>query len=1066
MNRLDWYERVANMILDELERFYDTFYKGKKLVPVGSSFRLEPCPKCGHKGCCTIDSAVHCFSCGWAATHINALMDYMIEKEGKTKREVIKMLEEFTDLPYPKGFNKEEAEKAAKYERLQEIKNIASKYYADKLMSENTRYDYKDKSGVVKKVTPLEYQLAIRKHSTDTLKAFGVGFVSNYLELWNMLIDMGYDKEEIKAAKIWFPEGVFVYTVFHPVTRDIMRMNIKNPFNITMPSQKDGKEEIIQGMSAGDKFIGFAPGFNFNKPAIVVEGENDAQTVYGRNFKNVCWIAGNIKPEQLEILDKMNAPIYLCYDNDAVGRKYTEMTDEVLPHKDLRLMSFDDTYNDIDDYYRTHPSPKTIEELIDEAKQIETEAFKIMHEDNLWIIANRHKRIEFTITGKDSNDKITGRIDYFVDGILRDREEDKPLHKCRNNKRPFNFYLSDRMEQYFNNDLDQRTFEELVNIYTYCSHKSQVIKLLAKHLYEKQMAESLVYHIRAALGNNVADAVLKEVNDLQNIDALKNCNIIPRIKISQYFNTTNNDAYFYFTAVKKDGDAVRSLPYLFRNDKGLIRLDLLKRKDSQCLLLIDNKYELPYEVNETCIDIRECSLTQEWVMAHIDGNIPKSEINPYNLLRTIESYLKRFYYHNDENVYKMLALYVYGTYFYELFGQYPYLFLTGEKGSGKSILDTVLYMFCLNAKLAINITEAALFRMISVQGGTMIIDEMENLTSIKNTADSGMAAILKGGYARGALVYRFNTETGRDEGFDPFCPKVISNILGLEDIIEDRCIRISTFRLNVGEHKIEDPKKYLAERMGEIREVTSKCAISALEYFQIVNVLYAKTQFVTSNARLSQILNPIYALAAFADAMRDNPNLTLEDAEKININKPIGEYMKSFNDFYTNVIVKIKKDIEENTPEGILKHIVRTTAAEILDLIPSNDKEYTVTSNHKYTEAINYDIDEGWFEINIAHFKCFIEENMPGETAYTRTIHKWVKSAFNLEMDDIKRKTITVENEELLKEFKGNHKPKVYHYRFRFKNFVDNKNNFLDNNKSKQVAKQTISDKELQDNLF
>jgi hypothetical protein len=96
---------------------------------------------------------------------------------------------------------------------------------------------------------------------------FKVGFVSDYISLWNILTDQGFTKEEIRDAKVWFPEGVFIYPYFDPITRDIVRMNIKNPFKTTMPvKDKDGKDvidgngnpvvQVVKGMStAGNKYM-------------------------------------------------------------------------------------------------------------------------------------------------------------------------------------------------------------------------------------------------------------------------------------------------------------------------------------------------------------------------------------------------------------------------------------------------------------------------------------------------------------------------------------------------------------------------------------------------------------------------------------------------------------------------------------------------------------------------------------------------------------------------------------------------------------------------------------------
>ncbi len=1065
MNKLQWYDKITNLILDNVEKFYEDFYPKSMIQRVGKSYRLQPCPVCGHNDCSTVGEAVNCFSCGWKGTHINALIEYFMEVKGEPRWNAINALEDYFHLKYPRGSTKEEYEAAIHKERLGMIKIIAANFYHRKLMTDQTTYSYKTDT-VTKEFTPLQYQLSIRGHSIDSLKAFRVGFVNNYLDLWNMLIKEGYSKEEIKEAKIWFPEGVYVYSYFHPITKEVQRMNIKNPFNITM-KDKTGEDIVVPGMSSGDKVIGFAPGFSFNKPAMILEGENDAITVYEQGFTNVAWIGGNFNSEMLSIMERQNKPIYLCYDNDDVGLKYTERTDEELPHKDLRVIEFDTNYNDIDEYYRKSESPKPIDKLVSSAKKLTTDAFKIYQDREKWVIANRHKRLEFRITGRDNKGNIVGQTDFYVDGFLKDREEDKPLGKCRANKRPFNFYLSDAMEKYFNTDLEDRDFDELLDIYKYCSHKSQIIKLLAKHAYDSKDYEETIRTVRMTLGSDVCDAVLKEVNDLQNSYALKEYSSIPKIRISHYFNITNNDAYFYFTYIKHDGDAVRRLPYLLRNDRQMIRLDLLKRKDSQCLLLIDNKYELPDEVTDALFDYKECSLWSEWAIKYCEGKIAEEELNPHDILKLIETYVKKFYYFKDETIYKVLALWIYGTYYYELFGQYPYLLLNGEKGSGKSLLDTVLYMFCFNAKLAVDISEASLFRMIAVEGGTIIMDEVENLTSRKATQNSTMASLLKGGYAKQGKVYRVNMENSTNEGFEAFAPKVISNIFGVEDVIEDRCIRIPTYRLTPTKGiKMEDPKYYIDERMSEVREVTSKCCLSALEHFQTINAIYRNISFITKTARLTQILNPLYAIALYVDAIYENGNNPNLDVSKLDLDNIRGEYVGAFLTFYENVIAKTKEDIEIGTPEGIIKHVVEQIALEITDRIPSNQKEYTITHHHKYKEPIEFNLEEGWFDINVIHFKCFIEEHMPGETAYTRTVHKWVKSSFNIDSNNIKRRTANIEeSEELTKEFKGNKKPKVNYYRFFINDFIkDSTNNFLSN--AEKISPVKRSNRAFQEDMF
>ncbi|MCX8074128.1 MAG: toprim domain-containing protein [Clostridia bacterium] len=1070
-NKLEWYEKTANIICDNIEDFYQKFYNPEQIKKIGSdSYRVNRCPVCGHNDCCTVKgNTVHCFSgsCDWSGTHINAWYYYATNIKGVSISEAIKQLDDYTGLKFPAG-SKDDMNNYEKHQRQQSIMFKAEQHYHKQLMTCQKEYEYKGSL-----ITPLNYMLNVRKRREDTLKHFKFGFSFGYLDLYHELLAEGYTKEEIKSARIWVPEGLFVFFYKHPITKDIVRINTKNPFKIRYIKKDEFQNEIqgdiIEGYSIGNKAMYFCPGFSFKKPFVIVEGEHDVAALWENGCANVCATGGNISVsddnDQLKILDKAEAIIYQCFDNDSAGERYHQILNEKFPDKDIRKVVFPDHFKDIDEYYTSSVSnKKSWDVLASEAVPVVTENYRIKHEGNNWVIANRFKKLEFTIKGKNEKGQLIGTVSYYVDGKLNDREEDISLMKCKAKMKPFNFYLHDKIEEYFNSGLENKTIDELIDIYWYSSKKDTIIKMLAEALYKSGNEESLINKLKIKLkssdgSENVIDAILKEVNDIQNKSASISFTDIPKMKICQYFNVKNNDAYMYFTYVKIDGDVKRKLPYLLRNDKSLIRLDLLKRKDSQCLLLVDNKYELPFEVNEAILDLRECSLTQETVEKYINGEIPNEELKPSVLIRQIEEGIRKFYYTSDDNTYKVLALYIYATYYYELFGQIPYLFLNGQKGSGKSILDTVIYMYAFDAKMAVDISESSLFRMVSIEGGTIILDEMENLTSRSKTQDSTMAAALKGGYSRSGSIYRFNKEKNAVEGFNVYGPKIISNIFGLEDVIADRCIQINTYRLNVTKHtKMEDPKYYLAEKLDEIRALTSRCAISALENFQELHKIYNNSLFETGNARLSQILTPIQATARLVDT--DERIMLKQRNPEINEDELIGEYERALINFYNETLVVTKDDIDNDTPEGIIKRAVPAIAKELYGLVPDKDKEYTITSNHKYQEPIKHNIDEGWFEVNVIHFKCFIEEIMTGDTAFARLIPRWIKTVFKFKEGDYKRKVVTIENEDLIKEFKGNTKPKVYHYKFYFRDFIDISNEFLTlENQETQSNSSDVKDK-------
>ncbi len=238
--------------------------------------------------------------------------------------------------------------------------------------------------------------------------------------------------------------------------------------------------------------------------------------------------------------------------------------------------------------------------------------------------------------------------------------------------------------------------------------------------------------------DNVVDAILKEINSISNNNLTKMG--YPRMRICQHYSVPNNDAYIYYTVIKHDGDAVRKLPYLLRNDGSSIRLDILKRKDNQCLILVDNKYELPEEVQTAVFNLESCSLTQGIAEKFTAKEFSEEDLCPNMLINRLADYIKDFYYTDVEETYKVLALFCFATYYYTMFPEMPYFHISGHKGSGKTVLDATLEMFCFNASRAVAFSDAALFRKTAIEGGTLILDETESMTSRVKGQDSERSA--------------------------------------------------------------------------------------------------------------------------------------------------------------------------------------------------------------------------------------------------------------------------------------------------------------------------------------
>lgn len=1015
----EWHEKINDAIIDNLEDFYESHYDESEIKKTGKGIFLNPCPMCGHNDCCHVtEIGLHCFSCDWGGSHTKVFTEYARTVHNKDLYSINQELSKWAGVSMPTE-SAADMEKRDQHQRIQTIRKRARALYHTMLLDCTSKYDYNNQE-----YTPMAYLLNVRRRKHETLTAFQIGFCDDYFSIKNSLISDGFTEDEIKEAKVWVPEHTFVYFYEHPLTGEIVRINIKNPFKA-----KDPDGSVWQGYSVGNKIFYYAPGFTFSRPFIVVEGENDVQAIYESGFKNVMGIGGNIKEEQFGFLERAKNKIYSWFDADEAGEKYTNILNKSLPEKQIFKIDTPGGCKDPDEFLVScEDAPVRLKQLIKEATELRTDEYKIkMNSVSEWVAENRYVKMEFKIVGRDNRRQIVGDATLYVDGKIKERQMSVLLLKCKACFKPMCFLLQDSIETHFNTGFDSKTNDELIEIVPFASNTESIITILAQRYcaLSSEEGDQMMVHLKAKLKkypgvDDLIDNILKEANNIVN-QANKDISAIPKMKVSQYFNVRNNDAYFYYTKIKNDGDTIRKLPYLLRNDKKSLRLDLLKRKDEQCLLLVDGKYELSAEqpVALSCN-----SLGQEWVEKWVNDEIPEDELKPRTLIKIIESYVRRFYFTTDENVYKIIALYAYLTYFYEALGEIPYLYFNGEKGSGKSILDAVMEIFCFNSHMGVAISEAALFRLTNIEGGTLILDEIENLTSRKAANDSLLASILKGGYTRNAGVWRCDEDTRMPQRYDAFGPKIISNISGLEDVVLDRCIQINTYRLKVtNETRMEDPRYFAQEHKDEILEITSKCCISALIHYQELFRIFRSAVFEASSARLSQILTTVLAVAKMAD----QDELLGEGV--------MGEYESALKDYYDTNIVNMKQNIDETTPEGAIKKIVPRIANELLGKIPKDQCNLTNPELHKYNEEITVNKEAGWFELNSIHIKCFLEEYLPGEKVYMRYVSKYVDTTFRIESKG-RRKNATIKDENLLQEFNGNVHPKVRVFRFYFRDFV------------------------------
>ena len=184
------------------------------------------------------------------------------------------------------------------------------------------------------------------------------------------------------------------------------------------------------------------------------------------------------------------------------------------------------------------------------------------------------------------------------------------------------------------------------------------------------------------------------------------------------------------------------------------------------------------------------------------GNPPPKESLFYFIRNNIIlKYMDLF----DERQADLVACWIIGTYCYELFQTYGYLYFYAFKGSGKTKFMDIVTNLGFNGEKASNITESAFFRTIESGKGTLCFDEYEKERNNNSDRQQMINQILNTGYKKGGCVKRTDKVDGRQivQSFDVYSPKCIANVSDLHHVTKTRCIIIKMMKTSGSKGRLE-----------------------------------------------------------------------------------------------------------------------------------------------------------------------------------------------------------------------------------------------------------------------
>jgi len=310
----------------------------KSFTPIGdATFAPEDkeCPHCGHKDCYRIkqdgaDSFFKCFSCDvhGDVTHMVALVN------GITDVEAAKLLAKQYGIQLPRD-----------YSPVQEVFNLAAEYYRTCL---NESGPCAELGGL----TPFEYQTQQRRHETESLTVFCIGWSDG--KLIDYLISLGVSREIIlesglanKKGGDFLPGKVFIYP--HKVRNRVSHFTFKDPLK-QKEYQLPNKYKLNGHSYYNSDSIGK------EGPVIVVEGENDTiSTAEAGWHSGIICCNGSISASQLEWLGLQltNRDVITLFDSDPAGDKYREKVEKLKrSFKTLTQIKLTNGVKDIDEYLK------------------------------------------------------------------------------------------------------------------------------------------------------------------------------------------------------------------------------------------------------------------------------------------------------------------------------------------------------------------------------------------------------------------------------------------------------------------------------------------------------------------------------------------------------------------------------------------------------------------------------------------------------------------------------------------------------------------------------------------
>jgi Protein of unknown function (DUF3631) len=138
-----------------------------------------------------------------------------------------------------------------------------------------------------------------------------------------------------------------------------------------------------------------------------------------------------------------------------------------------------------------------------------------------------------------------------------------------------------------------------------------------------------------------------------------------------------------------------------------------------------------------------------------------------------------------------VTLWIAATHAQPAWAHAPRLVIRGpEKRCGKSRLLDIVEALCRDPFITVNSSSAAVYRSISDDPPTMLVDEADTIFGPKADGNEDLRGLLNAGHQRNRPAKRYDAATNRVESIPTFAMAALAGIGAMPDTIEDRAVVI------------------------------------------------------------------------------------------------------------------------------------------------------------------------------------------------------------------------------------------------------------------------------------